>query len=271
MALDKLAIFAADWTSFLQRHFPHTRSVVLYTFGILLIVLMFVNLMVYITRIGSSSLFFYDNFAKDPDVEIYPFRDLSNGTTSACLQVVYNTTRYLLLINFLNGLYFCLFWHRWHHVYLRSALAASLGTLPVVLNAISLSAFGSVVISPSDLQNSLPRYPELSYIELEDWFASWKADYRAHRVFQLAMTSAVALVQAVSIAFWVWLMPSHWRLPNNYEPTISSHQKRRRVQNASSETELQRLLITTNDEGSLEGVFKEHEREFLAQASPFSM
>ncbi|KAI1473950.1 hypothetical protein F4774DRAFT_402325 [Daldinia eschscholtzii] len=168
----------------------------------------------------------------------------------------------------LHMLYFVLFWHRKGKTYRRSAILAVLGAVGVILAGAVLGLSQIAAEKPIDIDRTLQLYPKLTAQHIEEEYDGFTQSLLMSAQFVLAASIVDALVQGVIIAFWVWLLPPYWRIPDQYEPVVVNRTKKQQRLEGVSYSYLSEMEDRSHmPDNSLAALFREHEKLRILERS----
>ncbi|KAI1802158.1 hypothetical protein F4811DRAFT_530776 [Daldinia bambusicola] len=160
----------------------------------------------------------------------------------------------------LHMIYFVFFWHHKGKTYRRSAILAALGTLGVILASAVLGLSQTAARKPIDVDKTLQLYPKLTARQVQEEYDSFMQSLSMSAQFILAASIIDALVQDIIIAFWIWLLPPYWRIPDQYEPVVvNKSAKKHRLEGVSYSYLAEVEDRTDIPEKSLAALFRVHE------------
>ncbi|KAI1467802.1 uncharacterized protein F4812DRAFT_427627 [Daldinia caldariorum] len=201
-------------------------------------------------------------FAAPRDI---PNRDVRHALGSIIIILVIQVPTSIL-----HMAYFVFFWHRKGKTYRRSAILAALGTLAIILAGIVLGLSQTAAGKPIDIDKTLQLYPKLSAQQVQEEYDSFMHSLLMTAQFVLAASTIDSLVQDIIIAFWIWLLPSYWRIPDQYEPVVVNKTGKRHRLEGVSYSYLPEVEDRADIPGdSLAALFREHEKiRILERAKP---
>ncbi|KAI1267239.1 hypothetical protein F5Y18DRAFT_333210 [Xylariaceae sp. FL1019] len=204
------------------------------------------------------------NFAhyQDDDGISFSFYELSQAElrskviTNIALQIS------LLVASWASYVHFLLFFHRDNSVYRRAAIQTVLLTTVVVLAALMKVTGDKVATLPLIVDMAIMNRSDVTTEQLVSAYHSWRDSVITQTSFISFLVSVVVSgFHIVVILFWVWLLPSRYRLPNNYVPVVK-HRKWRTLA-AGKRIDPSYELVETTDSavsGQLNEVYQEHEQ-----------
>lgn len=157
--------------------------------------------------------------------------------------------------------YFLIFWHRDDKTYLRSAILIGLAVAGVALTVVGLDVGKASSKIPLDVEAALRIRPDLTADDLRNGYEQWLhvTSQGFGAMFVLAVLDSI--IRIVAVAFWLWLLPQRWRLPNRYEPVI--HAKNRQVVAGDTSGSYIELFDRSEAQpGSLDAISRAHEKHW---------